>query len=250
MSNSVSQSRSGEAGFTLIELLVSLAILSVALGLLGAGLRIFSRNWEASAKRIEMLDMVSRAYDILARDAAGLQRLVATGDRGPRYLFSGTRDALAFVTLEPPYPSESGPYFVSYAAASEGRRTELIRARAPYRQGMQAFPGATPANRVPLLEGSLLYQFSYALSSDGPEGWRPSWPYTNRLPDLIRLEVIDISRQQPLSPPLVVAIRTDAELNCLESKPEFCSATEGGALKAESDSHKDETNPGQKPRHD
>ena len=250
MSRPLSGKRTGEAGFTLIELLISLTILTVALGLMSAGLRVFSKNWEASAKRIETLDMVSRAYDILTRDAAGLQRLISAGERSPRYLFSGRRDGLSFVTLEPPYPSETGPYFVSYSATGEGASTALIRARAPYEQGMQTFPGATPANRVSLLEGPLLYQFSYAVAGEAPETWRPSWPYQNRLPDLVRLELIDVRLQQPISPPLVVAIRADAELACLEDKPGFCSATSDGALRAHSNSHQDETIPGEKAGHD
>lgn len=250
MNNLVPPRRDGEAGFTLIELLVSLTILSVALGLLGVGLRILSRNWEASAKRIETLDMVSRAYDILARDAGGLQRLAWKQGAVARYLFSGTRDGLSFVTIEPPYPSESGPYFVSYSAAGDGSSTALIRARAPYEQGMRTFPGATPANRVPLLDGALLYRFSYARVSEGRTDWRPSWPYTNRLPDLVRLEVVDAQLQQPLSPPLVVSIRTDAEPGCLAEKPVLCSASTDGALKSGPGSHQDEMIRSEKAGHD
>ena len=109
-----------EAGFTLIELLVSLTILGVILGLLGAGMRVLSQNSDAHAERIDTLDMLSRAADILTRDAAGLQRVVATVGTAPRFLFTGTPDHLSFVTLEPPYPSASGPYFISY---SVGRQT-------------------------------------------------------------------------------------------------------------------------------
>ncbi|WP_045836336.1 type II secretion system protein J [Hyphomicrobium sp. 99] len=242
--------RADEAGFTLIEMLVSLTILSVVLGLLGIGIRIFSKNWEASSKHIETLDMVSRTYDILNRDTAGLQRLIRVDGGSPRYLFSGTRDALSFVTLEPPYPSETGPYFVSYSAAAGVQGTELIRARAPYQMGVQTLPSATPANQVPLLEGPFVYRFSYAIASDGPKDWLTSWPSANRLPDLVRLEIIDVSRQQPISPPLVVTIRADAELACLEEKSPLCSAATDGALGRTPNSDRDEAHSRERSGHD
>lgn len=242
--------RTDEAGFTLIELLVSITILSVVLGLLGVGIRTFSTNWEANSKHIETLDMVSRAYDILKRDAAGLQRLINANGEYPRYVFSGTRDALSFVTVEPPYPSETGLYFVSYSAAAAGQGTELIRARAPYQTAMQTFPGATPANRVSLLEGSFVYRFSYAVASDGQKGWLMSWPYANRLPGLVRLEIIDVSEKKPLTPPLVVAIRADAELACIEDKSPLCSASTDGALGKASNSDQDEANAREKAGHE
>lgn len=222
--------RAREAGFTLIELLVSLTILGVILGLLGAGMRVLSQNSDAYTERIDTLDMVSRAADILTRDAAGLQRVVATVGTVPRFLFTGTPDHLSFVTIEPPYPSSSGPYFISYSVGPNGPETELIRARAPYQDGMQAFPGATPANRVRLLQGPYRYQFTYAQKSAGTRQWRNTWPFPTRIPDLIRLEIIDKRRDVPIWPPMVVAIAADAELTCLAEKPKVCSPKTGGDL--------------------
>ena len=99
-----------DGGFTLIELLVSLTLMSVVLGLLGAGLKALSKNWGINTQRVEFIDMVSRTYDILSRDAGGFQRIIAgDGTEDPHYLFTGTSQNLRFVTLEPPYPSEPGP---------------------------------------------------------------------------------------------------------------------------------------------
>jgi general secretion pathway protein J len=226
------RTRARESGFTLIELLVSLTILSVILGLLAGALRVLSKNWQANAERIETLDMVSRAADILRRDASGLQRIVAVSGRIPRYLFTGAEDHMAFVTLEPPYPSSAGPYFVSYVVSPNGPEADLIRSRAPYQKGMEAFPGATPANRVRLVEGAYRYHLAYADKSAGAGQWRNSWPYTDRLPDMIRLQIVDARRNAPVAPPLTVAIRADAELGCLAQKSKVCSAKSDGRLKA------------------
>lgn len=230
-----------EGGFTLIELLVSLTILGVILGLLGAGLRVLSKNWEANAKRIDALDMISRAVDMLHRDAAGLQRIVVVAGTTRQFLFTGAADHLAFVTLEPPYPTAAGPYFVSYSVAANGPTLELIRARAQYRQGLLAFPGATPANRVRLVQGPFRYRFSYAKKAANETVWRDAWTDQSRLPDLIRLQVIDSRQNAAVSLPMIVAVPADAELSCLAEKPKVCSAKSGGVLKVQAESAKSES---------
>jgi general secretion pathway protein J len=232
MNREVPQCAAGarQSGFTLIELLVSLTILGVILGLLGAALRTISHNWDANTRRIDRLDMTSRALDILQRDASGLQRVVVASGESPHLLFTGTRDTLSFVVLEPAYPSEAGPYFVRYSVAANGAISELVRARAPYLRDMREFPGATPANRVPLLQGPFLYRFAYAQKSPGAVHWLDAWPFQMRLPDLIRLQVVDSRQGAPIAPAMVVAIRTDAELGCLSDKAKLCSPRTNGEL--------------------
>ena len=224
-------SRHGQHGFTLIEMLVSLTAMAVILMLIGGALRVMGRNWDANAGRIETLDMVSRAFDLLARDAANLQRVVQPSG-APAYLFSGKGDSLAFVALEPPQPGEAGLYFIAYNAVSDGAAAELIRSRALYRQGMQRFPGTTPANRVPLLTGPYVYRFAYASIAGGRQSWSAEWPFANRLPDLIRLQVLDRSGGHALGPPMIVRLRADAELTCVTPQPELCSPRTDGQLQA------------------
>ncbi len=237
-------SRLRERGFTLIELLVSLTILAVILGLLGGALRVLAKNWDENTERIEALDMASRAFDILQRDASGLQRLVATVGQTTRFIFTGTRDSLSFVTLEPPYPSEAGPYFINYSVAANGKTSELIRARAPFQTNMQVFPGATPANRVSLLEGPYKYEFAYAQKGAKGGTWRNSWPEQSRLPDFIRLNVMNSRNGEPISPPFVVAVRADAELNCLAETVTVCSPTSRGELARRNDNTPGADRPG------
>jgi general secretion pathway protein J len=190
-----------------------------------------SRNWDANAERIGTLDMVSRAADILQRDTAGLQRVIALNAGTPNFVFAGSVHQLSFVTLEPPYPTASGPYFVDYSVAANGPARELIRARVRYEKGMQIFPGATPANRVSLGLGDYEFRFAYASKRSGAPEWQDTWPHSDQLPDMIRLQMIDMRRRQPVSAPVVVSVPADAELACLGEKAKVCSAKSGGALK-------------------
>jgi general secretion pathway protein J len=221
--------RHDQQGFTLIEMLISLTVMAVILLLTGGALRVMGRNWDANAGRIEMLDMVSRAFDLLARDAANLQRIILPSGT-PAYLFSGRPDGLTFVALEPPQPGEAGLYFVAYSVEPTSDGAELIRSRAPWRQGMDSFPGASPANRVPLLTGPYIYRFAYGGIIGGTHNWSGEWTAANRLPDLIRLEVLDRSGARALAPPMIVRLRADAELDCLAPQPPLCSARTGGQL--------------------
>ena len=225
---------SRESGFTLIELLISMTILGVILALLGTAIKVLTWNSEARIARIDTLDMILRASDILNRDTSGLQRIVAAPPGRPKYVFVGTPTRLGFITLEPAYPTPPGPYFIDYSVAPKGKSAELIRARALYSQGMNAFPGATPANQVRLIEGNYRYQFSYAQKNGGERRWLTAWPFPSRLPDLIRLEVFDATSGAPAFAPMIVSISTNAELNCLEDGDKLCSAKNGGDLVASS----------------
>ena len=223
-------SRHGQHGFTLIEMLVSLTVMAVILLLIGGALRVMGRNWDANAGRIEALDMVSRAFDLLARDAANLQRIVQPSGASA-YLFSGTSDSLAFIALEPPQPGEAGLYFIAYTVEPNGTAAELVRSRAVYRQGMQRFPGATPANRVPLFTGPYAYRFAFGRIAGGKQSWSADWTLPDRLPDLVRLQVLDRSGGRAL-PPMIVRLRADAELTCVAPQPELCSPRTDGQLQA------------------
>lgn len=222
-----------DAGFTLIELLVSMAILAAILGSLVAGLRLLSSGWDRNTQRLEALDMVARTLDILQRDAAGLQRVVAQVGMEQQYLFEGDAGGMSLVVLEPPFPTDAGAYFVNYAAGEVNGEAGLIRARAPYHHEMLRFPGATPANRVALLQGPYLYQFSYGEKTAREIRWSAGWSNRNRLPHLIRLQISDLSETPLLLPPIVVPLRADAELNCLTRGQGACSARNRGDLKAE-----------------
>ena len=227
----------GQAGFTLIELLVSLTMLGIILALVTNALQVVSKGWDAHARQIEDLDMISRAADILQRDAGALQRVVSLpGKPNARFIFTGDTNRLSFIALEPPYPTEPGPYFIDYSIVPDKNGFDLVRGRAPFEVGMSSYPGATTANRVPLLEGPYDYRFAYADRENGALKWYARWPFDQRLPALIRLDIANIRSRQPASRPIVAAVRADAELGCISAESGPCSIE--GDLKEERSRHK------------
>ncbi len=77
----------------------------------------FRRTQERNATRFDFpMDMLSRAFDILRRDLAGLQR-ISDGQwlHAMRFIFTGSDKRLSLITLEPPYLTTAGPYFVDYS---------------------------------------------------------------------------------------------------------------------------------------
>lgn len=234
MSSASAGPRHDEAGFTLIELIVCLTILAGILALLGGGLRSLSHGADRNNERIQMLDMISRAFDILKRDVNGLQRIAINDGTSGRYLFSGTSEHLRFVTIEPPYPTAEGPYLVDYSVSGKAPSV-LIRGRAPLQPGQFTYSGATPANRVNLLEGRVSYRFRYGARSDKGMEWYDTWPFATRLPHVISLDIIDTRTSLPASPAFLVQLRANAEIGCLDETPTMCSANPNGELVATAD---------------
>ena len=214
-------------GFTLLELLVSLTVLGAILALLAGGLRVLAKNWDINSDRLEALDMVSRAFDIFQRDAENLLRFTTARQGETGFGFAGSPEQLSFIALEPPFPTRSGPYFLDYSIDRNGPLTTLIRARAPYRTGMAKFPGASPANRVPLIEGGFRYVFAYGEATGRGIDWRKDWLHSRRLPDLLRLRILSGDTDAPVIPDMIVRIRATAELACISGDEELCTAMKG-----------------------
>lgn len=221
-----------ESGFTLIELLISMTMLSIILGLLAAGLSTISRNWDGHTQKIDKLDMILRAYDLLRRDIKGLRRVTRTINGQASYLFDGGPSQLSFVAIEPPYPSRAGPFVLNYYVSGQPPGSALVRARTKYHAGLAAPASAAASSKVPVLQGNLQFRFSYAQVRRGQARWYQRWSFEDQLPDLIRLTVT--ARQQQGTnpvPSLVVRLRADAELNCTLPQPDICSPTTNGELR-------------------
>lgn len=223
---------SREAGFTLVELLASLSILAVLLGLVALGLDIIGRGWDRAALIVSDRDMIARGFDAIRGDLARVQRPVALVGQRPLFLFDGGESEVRFVAIEPAYPTEPGPHLIQLAVRRTGDVTRLVRARLPWHPKLTLNPAAPFREEVVVLEGTFDLRFGYLDAAGGGAGrWLDRWPHQDRMPRLMRLEVLSRADRSALVPPMVVALVVDAEHGCTGAGQEPCSPRTGGVLR-------------------
>ena len=67
-----------------------------------------------------------------------------------------------------------------------------MRARAPFDAGAKDIDGLRGEDEVTVLEGPYTLRFSYSERKEGRERWVPRWTERDRLPELIRLEIVSL----------------------------------------------------------
>jgi len=225
-----------QAGFTLIEMMVAITLMGMVLGLVGAAFRTIAGGWDRSTARMLEQDMFLRARSLLQRDIEGLQRFYWPDGKSERYIFEGRARSLRLVSVEPPYPGDPGLYFLHYGIAA-GASASLVRSRDRYHPDVETFSRLRAGDSVPVVEGAFRYRFSYAEDISGKWQWRARWPHDDKLPDLIRLEVLDAASGRAATPAIIVRPRLDAEQACV-SAPKFCSLKRPESAKKEAGNDK------------
>jgi prepilin-type N-terminal cleavage/methylation domain-containing protein len=217
-----------QSGVTLVEIVVALAVVALTLGIAAGGLRLLGRSGERGAAVVARHDVLSRGLDVLRRDIERLERVVRTRGEAPEFVFQGDASRLAFVAVEPAFPTEAGPYFLIYSIQQRRDWAVLMRARAPYQASVPELRQLTGGDAVIVIEAPYRLRFQYLERKDGRQRWVPQWSDPLRLPELISLEVAGLSEGSPGLPPLVFRPRVDAERTCLKEDGGACTAGSSG----------------------
>jgi len=219
-----------QAGVTLIELVVALTVIALTLAAAAVGLRLLGRSGDRGGQLIARHDMLSRGVDALRRDIERLERVARTRGREVEFVFHGDEKGLVFVVVEPPVPSEPGPYFIVYSVVQGADGGALVRSRAPYDGAAKDIRRLRTQDEVTVLEGPYGFRFSYLERKEGQERWVPRWLPHDRIPSLIRLEIRGQGAGAASLPPLVFRPRADAEIGCVKQAPGGCTVRTGGVL--------------------
>ena len=223
----------GQSGVTLVEIVVALAVVALTLGIAAGGLRLLGRSGARGAEVMARHDVLSRGLDVLRRDIERLERVVWKRGDTPELVFSGDAARLAFVAVEPAFPTEAGPYFLVYAVQQRHDGAVLARARAPYRTSIPDIRRLAGSESVAVIEGPYRLRFLYLERRDGRQRWLPQWSDPHRLPELISLEVSGLTEGSAPMPPLVFRPRVDAERSCIKEDDGGCTIGSGGGLRVE-----------------
>jgi general secretion pathway protein J len=222
-----------QSGVTLIEIVVALAVVALTLGIAAGGLRLLGRSGERGAAVVARHDVLSRGIDVLRRDIERLERVVWKRGATPEFVFNGDVQRLTFVAIEPPFPTEAGPYFLIYAVRQRPDGAVLTRERAPYRASVTDIRRLAGSDPVSIIEGPYRLRFLYLERKEGRQRWLPQWSDPQRLPELISLEMSGLAKDSAPMPPLVFRPRVDAERSCVKDDDGACTTGRGGLLSSE-----------------
>jgi len=178
-------------GFTLLEVLASLALLGLLMLGVYAGVRVATRGVHAGNARIERIDQVRAAQQLLRRELAqALSQTIDHDDRGVALIFEGAPRQMRYVAPLPGYLGSLGPQLQTLRLVDDGDnglRLELGLALLPP-DGGKPQPVGEPQLLVDHVRSA---RFSYrGVNARGhPTPWLARWTDGRTLPRLVRLEL-------------------------------------------------------------
>jgi prepilin-type N-terminal cleavage/methylation domain-containing protein len=226
----MSRQRHGEKGFTLLEILVGLLVSVLIMTGLTAAMRSMNRGWQATVDSLGRQDLFANGLNIVAGDLARIERMANAPENGERFLFLGGPSETIFLLSERQASNRNGLYWVRLFVRSDDTRTDLVRMRAPFESRDQDLASVDWQDPVILLGGRTSISFAYRAPRGGFTAWTPSWDMANRLPEQIRVSLLDPDTGEPLLPALVQALANNAEADCVDPKQSGCTIQTKGEL--------------------
>jgi general secretion pathway protein J len=205
-------------GFTLLELIIALSLLALMAAVLAGSVSLSARSWDGGEAKAADVSEMRQAQEFLRGQMVALypQRIRKAVDLP--LMFAGEREEILYAAALPPRVIEGGVYFfrLSLSRGDNGAGL-LVLERVVPEPDAAALPGFDKAERSILARGIAELRIGYfgrdpgAAVTDEPR-WRDRWEDTQRLPDLVRIEVKP-ERGLPW-PTLVVEPRRGPEAGC------------------------------------
>ena len=196
------------AGFTLFEVLAALALLSLLLLGVYAGIRSATHTVESGELKIEQLDEVRSSQQFLRRELMqAMAQAIAHDDNGNNIFFVGSSNEMRFVAPLPGYLGRMGPQLIDVKLVStdkDGKQLVASLAELPP-DGSSLHPLGDPQV---LVDGVVDGAFSYrGLNAQGqPMDWQDDWKLTGNMPSIVEIKLTLANRREwpLLSAPLRV----------------------------------------------
>ena len=211
--------RARSSGFTLIELVVAMTILGTMMLLLYSGLSFALRSWDAG-------DAVGRASadrrigeNFVRRELSELFPMRWKDGVKLRFAFEGTAQTLRFVSSRPAGATIGGLSLVGLEVAGDARRGDrsLVMRRAMPDDNGDSFSPLDEAKPTVMIDRVDAIEFSYfgAENDFADPKWQDDWPYSARVPQMVRLRVKRLDGS--VLPEMVVRVMLGEEAGCLEN---------------------------------
>jgi general secretion pathway protein J len=189
-------------GFTLIELLIAITALGLIVVVLGASLRLAYRSTEKGQVRAERMERLQSSFMILQTQVQSLFQIFYYEDGVKKYKFEGGKDYMSF-------PSNysiwgKGPVTVTYRVVAEqdGRKGLYAYEEMPF--SLEDKGGREVRLFGGMDEISFDFHYEYFIE-DKPE-WFDSWEDHERIPQLVRLHIIEGGRETTMPIPVRASI--------------------------------------------
>lgn len=221
-----------QRGFTLLELTIALLLLALMGGVLYGALGFAGRSWDGGEAKAEATSSMRLTQGFLRGQLESQHPLRMRKVLEFPLLFTGTRDELRYAAPLPARVASGGIWYYRLAVATEGDRSRLVLERILPDLNAPALPefGMVEATDRSILAddiGEIRIEYfgrdPGAGRSTAPT-WRDRWEDKQRLPLLIRVDVLP--KRGPAWPPLVLAPRQAPESGCRrwDAAAERCAA--------------------------
>jgi general secretion pathway protein J len=204
------------AGFTLIELSIALVLLALMASTLYGSLSLAGASWDRGEAKVQQTSEMRLTQDFLRRTLTSqhplrMQKVIEK----PLY-FAGERDSFAYAAALPGRAG-AGMYYFRVALMSNGDTSRLMLSRLIPDYAATRLPDFGGAEFSVLADHIAEVHFSYFGRDPGAAltmnpTWRERWDDSQRLPDLIRIDVTPAVGAP--WPTLVVEPRLAPEVGC------------------------------------
>jgi general secretion pathway protein J len=214
----MTRQRPRERGFTLLELIVALTLLALMASVLFGALGFAGRSWEGGETKAEATAQMRLSHGFLRTQLESQHPMRMRKMPDFPLLFTGTNAELRFAAPLPARVTGGGVWLYRVRVAEDDDRGRLVLERMLPDTDAGAFPEFDDADRSVLAEGVKELRIDYYGYDAGVSrnaatpSWRDRWEDRQRLPILIRIEVVP--RAGASWPPLVVSPRKGLQAGC------------------------------------
>jgi general secretion pathway protein J len=209
-----------QSGFTLVEIVLAMVLLSVMMLLLYSGLSFALRSWDAGDSHGRRTADRRIGENFLRRELTEVFPMRWKDATTLKVAFSGEAHRLRFVSTRPVGIALGGLALVSVEVEGDARKGErhLVMRRAMPDDEAKDFGPLDQAEKPAIvIAGVDSVTFSYfgAENAFSDPKWMDTWPYTQRIPQMVRVSVR--TDNGTLLPDLVANVMLGEEAGCLEN---------------------------------